>query len=60
MCWLAFHFVAYNVTNKKIEKVRIYRCESGKVYTKPKHRACGFNLIDGKKYWYCFIIKKGD
>jgi aspartate 1-decarboxylase len=59
VCHIAFNFIAYNVDLHKIERVKIINCNDGdKIYTIPKNRGCGFNIIDGKKYWYCYIINK--
>ena len=60
-CVLAFTIQAYNIDLDKVERVEIYRCErkngSDIVKTEPTGRECGFQVIDGKQYWWCFIKK---
>ena len=61
ICELVLSFAAYNVDLKKVEGVKIYRCEkkySETVKTLPKNRVCGFTEIDGEKYWYCFVKER--
>ena len=61
ICKVMFAFLAYNYDLDKLERVKILRCETKHydfVKTIPANRECGFNLLNGKKYWYCFINKE--
>jgi aspartate 1-decarboxylase len=58
ICEVVFSFLAYNVDLHKTEHIKIVNCNDGeKIYTIPHNRGCGYQIINGKKYWYCLIIK---
>jgi hypothetical protein len=61
ICELVLTITAYNVDLNKVEKVKFFECTKNHkeiMITKPRNRECGFNLINGKKYFYCFIRKE--